>query len=212
METLLQITAYRGLKYVRENNPWLVYFQEASGYFNSNNLAKILVSFTHACSVLFFYQLRKNMFIPLSCVLMSILYYEYDLFHHNGGTFKARLMRFHHKGSIIVLLLAYILEPTETLLSFYYLEYSNIPLYLTGLVVSYKLSEFHTFVCYVIEGIFFTVFRGLYFGWSVFFCKSWIIFFALCGIYIISLLWTIKIWILCYKKWQTLKTENLKNE
>jgi hypothetical protein len=212
MEAVLKITATRCQRFIKQSNPWNVYFCEISSYTNSPAFAKLLANFTHACSVLFFYQIRNFMFVPLACVIMSILYYEYDLKHQTGYDFKSRLMRFHHKGSITVLAIAYVLEPVDTLLSFYYLELSNIPLYLTGLVVMYNFSDYHVFVCYVLEAVSFLVLRGFYFGASIFGCSSWIIFVSFIGIYLISMVWTLKIWFLCIKKWYTLNGTDLKNE
>lgn len=111
-------------------NPWLIYFLFVQSYFANLNakLHNNIVSLTHAATCIICMALGGNL-VSINLVL-SILYYYYDIGVHINNEHPKRIMIYHHILSIILLVFTYFKEPLWILRAgFFLIEFSNLPMY-----------------------------------------------------------------------------------
>lgn len=181
-------------------NVWQVYEDGVANTFPNmrEKLQKNVVSFTHTglCVLLMsLYNLGICNTLYLN-VLLSTLYYEHDVKNHHVSDTMGRIMIVHHVVAILLLSCTFILENPIWSLAFLYIEISNLPLYMTQIVIHSQNKDLwrpYFKWCVLTEFMSFLIFRCILLYPFIFMCQYKIVAVLLFIVYVAGLIWTVKL-------------------
>ncbi len=180
-------------------NIWDYYENIIQHKFHNLNekMKKNIVSFTHTITTILWLSVHHISGVDnlLFTLFMSLGYYIHDLKHHMGNDEMSKIMFYHHVGSCILLPLAYN-EEQDLSIAFLLVEISNIPLYLTQIVLHSPHKTYwgpYLKWCILLEFISFLIFRCVGLAILDIYPKNLIVVLLIITLYIASVMWTIKL-------------------